>query len=442
MNNSDNMPQLYQGWIYAQLGDLIEPSKEKINPIATDSSHYIGLEHIEKDTGKILSYGRSEEVTSTKSIFHEGDLLYGKLRPYLNKVCISDFNGVCSTDILVFKKQTYLSNKYLKYRMLCPDFVRFANQNATGVNHPRVDFKKISTFVLALLPLAEQRRIVAKIEELFTKLDAGMESLKKAKEQLKQCRRQILIDIFNNKMSKYEWVELSRIADVSTGATPLRSNKKYFENGTIPWITSGALNELFVTKADEYITELALEETNAKIFPKNTLLIALYGEGKTRGKVSEQLIEAATNQACAAIIFKEAYSHHRAFVKLFLRKNYEDIRKLSSGGVQPNLNLSIIKKTKVPLPPINVERDLLDDVEVKFSIINNIEKAIDHSLAHAETLRQSILAQAFSGKLVPQDPNDEPAEKLLERIRAERAEKAGGKSGAGGKRSPRQTAIV
>lgn len=201
MSVLNNLTELPPGWIYAQLGDLIEPSKEKIDPLTADSSHYIGLEHIEKDTGKIISSGKSEDTTSIKSVFHEGDLLYGKLRPYLNKVCVPDFDGVCSTDILVFHKNANLSNKYLKYRMLCPDFVRFANQNATGVNHPRVDFKKISTFIMPLPPLAEQHRIVAKIEELFTRLDAGVESLKKARVQLKLNKQAVLKSAFEGRLS-------------------------------------------------------------------------------------------------------------------------------------------------------------------------------------------------------------------------------------------------
>ena len=98
------------------------------------------------------------------------------------------------------------------------------------------------------------------------------------------------------------WVSVEQFADIGTGATPLRKNTKYYDGGTIPWVTSGALNEIFIETAEEYITPVAINETNAKVFPKHTLLIAMYGEGKTRGKVSELLIEAATNQACAALI--------------------------------------------------------------------------------------------------------------------------------------------
>ncbi len=110
-------------WKNIKLGDLVQPSKEKVDPKDLSGVPYIGLEHIEGDTGILLDYGISEDVKSTKAVFHSGDVLYGKLRPYLNKVYIPNFDGVCSTDILVFPQQQNYVNKYLYYRLLSADFV-------------------------------------------------------------------------------------------------------------------------------------------------------------------------------------------------------------------------------------------------------------------------------------------------------------------------------
>ncbi len=98
----ENLPELLTGWVETQLGGIVYLSDEKVEPLAIQEMPYIGLEHIEKDTGKLLGIGKSNEVRSTKSKFYSGDLLYGKLRPYLNKVYLANFDGVCSTDILVF----------------------------------------------------------------------------------------------------------------------------------------------------------------------------------------------------------------------------------------------------------------------------------------------------------------------------------------------------
>jgi type I restriction enzyme S subunit len=198
------------------------------------------------------------------------------------------------------------------------------------------------------------------------------------------------------------WVRVTveQIASVGTGATPLRSNKAYYDEGTVPWVTSGALNDLFVKESKEFITELALKETNVKLFPKHSLLIAMYGEGKTRGKASELIIEAGTNQACAALVFEGKQKAIQPYAKLFFLKNYNDIRMLSSGGVQPNLNLGIIKSTLVPLPPKEEQVAVTQEVENRLSVAEELEHTVDNNLKRAERLRQSILKQAFSGKLI------------------------------------------
>ena len=195
------------------------------------------------------------------------------------------------------------------------------------------------------------------------------------------------------------WAMVDQLAEVGTGATPLRSKNEYYEHGMIPWVTSGALNDLCITKADEYITNLAVSETNAKIFPSRTLLLAMYGEGKTRGKVSELLIDAATNQACAAIVFTGIGEKVRPYAKLFFRKNYDDIRRLSSGGVQPNLNLGHIKSTVLSIPSLDEQGKIFEEIERLLSVTEGLETTIETSLKRAERLRQTILQQAFAGGL-------------------------------------------
>jgi type I restriction enzyme S subunit len=117
------------------------PSKERVDPEDVQDTPYIGLEHIEKDTGDLLGHGYSDEVRSTKSAFGDGDLLHGRLRPYLNKVHVVDFDGICSTDILVFPENPRVSNRFSLYRLLSPDLVRYANLRMSGVQHPRVHFE-------------------------------------------------------------------------------------------------------------------------------------------------------------------------------------------------------------------------------------------------------------------------------------------------------------
>lgn len=187
------------------------------------------------------------------------------------------------------------------------------------------------------------------------------------------------------------------------------------------WVTSGALNKPYITEASNYVTDLALVETNLRHYPVHTLLLAMYGEGKTRGKCSELKIAATTNQAIAAIVQQGLEEYTRAYLKWFLHKNYTDIRRESSGGVQPNLNLGIVENTAFPLCSIDEMEAIVCELEQKLSVVNVLDNDINLQLLKSKTLRQSILKKAFSGQLVSQYPSDEPASELLKRIVAEKA---------------------
>jgi len=316
-------------------------------------------------------------------------------------------------------------------------FGPWIDSKASGTTFREVSGKVVSGLPIPLPPLPEQHRIVSKIEQLFTDLDKGIEYLKTAQQQLKVYRQAVLKWAFEGRLTNenvvdgelpkgWFWKAIEDVADISTGVTPLRTDKSFWENGTIPWITSGALNDTFVYKAEEFVTQKAFDETTLKLLPKHTLLLALYGEGKTRGKCSELMFESTTNQAIAGIKLKKEFEQSRNFLKWFLLKNYQDIRLLSAGGVQPNLNSTIVKKTPFPFPSRNEQTKIVKEIESRLSVCDKIEEIIETSLLQAEALRLSILKKAFEGKLVKQNPTDEPAQKLLEKIRAEMKKNAPG----------------
>jgi len=192
------------------------------------------------------------------------------------------------------------------------------------------------------------------------------------------------------------WSSTDQLAEVGTGATPNRSNAAYFDGGDIPWVTSAVVNEPFVDKASELVTRAALLQTNLTLYPPGTLLVAMYGEGKTRGKCSELRITAATNQALAAV---QADPSVRSYLKMFLEHNYEETRKAASGGVQPNLNLSLVRAIRVPLPPLPEQHRIVAEVDRRLSIVREVEAEVGANLKRAQALRQSVLGAAFSGRL-------------------------------------------
>ncbi len=273
------------------------------------------------------------------------------------------------------------------------------NSNPRGVGIPHIEPNLLWNFEIPEVDKTTQRAIVSRIETLFAELDKAVQHLRTAQQQLKTYRQAVLNHWLNNDDGKWEMVKLGNIADVNTGSTPKRGNKDYWENGNIPWITSGETNNPYITKATEFITTKAIAETNCKIIAKGSLVIAMYGEGKTRGKCAELSIDATTNQALASITFTDSRMY-KNFAKWFFEKNYEDMRMLSSGGVQPNLNLGIIKNMILPLPPLSEQQRIVKEIESRLSQATASETYIENALQQAEALRQSILKKAFSGELV------------------------------------------
>ncbi len=187
-----------------------------------------------------------------------------------------------------------------------------------------------------------------------------------------------------------------------------------YYGGNINWVSSSVTSFPYVDEPTKLITELALKETNCEIYPTGTLLMAMYGEGKTRGQVTELRIEAASNQACAAII--PYIPTTKNFVKLYLLANYYQLRRLAEGGNQPNLNLGKISTLFIPLPPLQEQQRIVKQYEFILEAIELLEASKALLVGRINLVKSKILDLAMQGKLVPQDPTDEPASDMLLRI--------------------------
>jgi len=179
-------------WAWVTLGSITQPSKERYQPNKSESRVYLGLEHIESGTGRILGTGDSSDVVSFKSVFKAGDVLYGRLRPYLNKVTVPMFDGVCSTDILVFPKSPSFDSRYLSYVLLFPRFVEFTSARMAGVQHPRIKFATMSDYALPLPPVAEQRAIGDLLEHSISVAQTALEDIETNLVKSRNLRRSIL----------------------------------------------------------------------------------------------------------------------------------------------------------------------------------------------------------------------------------------------------------
>ncbi len=429
-----------------KLRDFVQPRREKVLPSQVPHLPYVGMEHVEAHTMRLVSTASALTMKSSANRFYAGDVLYGRLRPYLNKVLRADFDGICSPEFIVLPKTPGLHPDFIRYRLNAHDFVTFTSHLNAG-DRPRVDFDSISEFAVVVPDESGQKRIVAYLDEQLSRLDASVAALHRVQANLKRYRASVLKSacegrlvpteaelaraegrafetgaqllqrtlaqrrLLSASIGKYKepsesdasgsdqlptgWVSsnVDQLAVVGTGATPKRDNPSFYVEGTIAWVTSGAVNEDFVDQPTEFVTERALAETNLTLYPPGTLLVAMYGEGKTRGRCAELRIPATTNQALAAIQLAEPL---RQYVRLVLEASYESMRKAASGGVQPNLNLSLVRAIPIPLPPLAEQHRIVAEADRRLSLIRATEVQVSANLARAKRLRQSILQAAFA----------------------------------------------
>ncbi len=247
--------------------------------------------------------------------------------------------------------------------------------------------------------LHEQRRIVEILEDHLSRLDAGADGLDTAMTRAQRLAASALASMLYDAKGHADTVTttIGALAEVGTGATPSRSNPEFYEDGEVPWVVSGDLSQGLIRRATQFVTQRALQTTSLKLNPAGTLLVAMYGEGKTRGTVAELAIAATTNQACASVQLHDP--ELRPWIRAALEANYRTMRRLASGGVQPNLNLSLIRSIELPLPPTGVRRDLLAELSATQERVRLLSPELEGLRRRSDALRRALLAAAFSGKL-------------------------------------------
>ena len=361
-----------------------------------------------------------------------------------------------------------------------------AEELASGTTFLEISGSKAALIPFPLAPTSEQTRIVEKLEELLSDLDAGVSELKAAQKKLGQYRQsllkaavegaltaqwraqhtptetgaQLLERILKERRARWEakqlakfeeqgkappkdwqkkypgpvrpetsglselpkgwvWSSIGQCFQVAVGATPSRKEPSYWD-GAIPWVSSGEVRFSRITATKEMITEQGLKNTSTQINPIGSVMLGMIGEGKTRGQVAILDVPAANNQNCAAIWASET-DIPPEYVYYWLWSQYEETRRGSSGNNQPALNKSIVERISFPIAPLDELKQIVRQVDRELNAAAEQERAIEHALKQSAAQRKNILKAAFSGQLVPQDPGDEPAAVLLERIRAEQA---------------------
>lgn len=410
------MSELPEGWVRTTLGDTTTHRSGNGKLIK-------GKQHAEAAEGLFPAFSASGQDIWVETPEYSGAA-----------VVVSAVGARCGKAFLASGQWSAVANTHIVWpeaEVIDPRWLwlRLNDENFWIKGGSAQPFVKVAaTFEreLELPPLAEQRRIVAKLDALTARTARARADLDRIPALTARYKQVVLAKAFSGELTGSDgagWTEvsISEIAEVGTGSTPKRSQAAYYHDGVVPWVTSSVVNRAYVDSADQFITEQALRETNCKVFQPGTLLVAMYGEGQTRGRVSVLGIAAATNQALAAISITCDDVVRRDYVYWFLRSQYLALRSAAAGGVQPNLNLGIIKATRIPVPPLTEQVEIVHLVDRAFGELDRMAAEATSALRLIDRLDQAMLAKAFMGELVSQNPSDEPASVLLDRIRAERA---------------------
>ncbi|EAL4055831.1 type I restriction endonuclease [Campylobacter coli] len=321
-----------------------------------------------------------------------------------------ELNGAILTENAVKLEyiQNNISNKFMYFFTLSNIFKTQIQTSTKIVAQPKLAITRLKQIQIPLPPLKEQERIVGILDESFAKIDESIKILEQNLLNLDELMQSALQKAFNplkdNAKENYklpqgwEWKSLGEIANTSSGGTPSRNKKEYWENGNIKWLKSGELNDGYIDFIEENITEEAIKNSSAKIFQKGTLLIAMYGA--TAGKLGILNLDSTTNQAICAFLHKDKnIKFLEKFLFYFLFFLRDKIIKDSFGGAQPNINQTYIKNLQIPLPPIKEQEQIAKHLDFVFEKTKALKELYTKELKDYEELKQSLLNKAFKGEL-------------------------------------------
>ena len=343
-------------------------------------------------------------------------------------------NAVFASYLIRFKPSPIINEDYLSFFFKSPDYWKTISKEKAGIALVNVNATKLKRIEVPLPPLAEQHRIVAKLEGLFTQLDAAVDSLKKAQVQLQRYRRSILKAAFEGELTRewreghsdsWERMKLSEFITLESGSRPKGGVRGILEG--IPSLGGEHLNADggFNFEKIKYIPEEFFESLNkGRIYPDDIIVVK---DGATTGKTSFvdnnfPHKDAAVNEHLFIVrvdpkIAFPKFVFYYLFSTVGQQQILSDFRGATVGGISRNFPL----KVDVPIPPLTEQEQIVSELERHLSVADEIETTLDAELKRAERLRQSILKQAFCGKLVSQDPNDKPASVLLKQITEEKS---------------------
>ena len=482
-NNNNHKTELPAGWVWTKIdeliseqgvfcdGDWVESKDQDPNgDVRLIQLADVGDGSFKDKSNRFLTSEKARELNCT--YLEKGDILVARLPDPLGRACIFPLEGkgkyVTVVDVCIVRPETNdINSKYLLYVINSPQTRTEVDKYKSGSTRKRISRTNFARIEFPLPPLAEQQRIVDKIEELFSDLDHSVAALETARAQLDIYRQAVLKHAFEGKLTEL-WRQQHQpppaadlLAHIQTERKQQFDSKSKYQDPTLPdtnelaelptgwiWVSLDQLTSLITSgsrgwakyysdhgaifiRAQDIKTDALNLDTVAHVdlpnriegsrtrVAKDDLLVTITGANVTKtALVKQQLDEAYVNQHVALIrpVCGEL-SPYLYFWIISPAQGRRQLEKHAYGMGKPGLNLTNLRELVIALPSLAEQRAIVDEIEARLSVVDKLAETIDTALHQAEALRQSILKQAFAGKLVPQNADDEPAEVLLERIK-------------------------
>ena len=332
-----------------------------------------------------MGYIDSKEQQSVKNIFHKGEILFGKLRPYLKKYWMADFDGVCSTEFWVLNGKK-VTNDYLFQLIQTNKFNQIANISS-GSKMPRADWKYMSEIPFDIPPLKEQEKI-AQILTTWDKAISKQKELIKAKEKLKKGLMQRLLSAevrFREFSDEWEEVKLWDVGRIIGGGTPKTTNVEYWGN-EILWFTPTEIKNKYIFDSKRKISKLGLKKSSARLLPKNTLLLTTRA---TIGDIGISQKECTTNQGFQSIIVND--KNYYEYLYYWLLKNKKELLKRANGSTFIEISKKDIEKIPFKKPPLQEQQKIAEVLSMADKEIELLKKELEELKKQKKGLMQRLL---------------------------------------------------
>jgi type I restriction enzyme S subunit len=330
--------------------------------------------------------------SSSAKLVPEGTLVIAMYGATVGRLGILTFPAATNQAVCAITPNDSLDRDYLFYWLL--SIRNKLIDTSFGGAQPNISQTVIRDLEIPFPKISEQRQIAARLKAQLAEVETARQA---AQVQLSDARllSARMLKAFFAELDTTPKKRLGENAPTTSGSTPSRGNKQYWQPAEIAWVKTGEVAFAPISATEEAISKLALAECSLRLLPPKTILIAMYGQGKTRGQSAILEIPATTNQACFAIMPNETWESD--FLYLWLKASYQDLRDMSEdrGGNQANLNGALLKSLEIPAPDKTAQQNLVKRIQTALTEIDALEQSSKTALADIEKLPARILAQAF-----------------------------------------------